>query len=127
MILEILLVLQIAGLAFLALSLIPFKSNGDSTSLPFLNRIIFVFISFIIFISLALTATQYQYTYCYIQNVTANYAMNMTISDATCTHYLIENVEVAYLNWGLSVIAIVLFLIMTLLALSFRKEALNRD
>jgi hypothetical protein len=56
-----------------------------------------------------------------------DYASNMTTSAGTCTHYLIENTEVAYLNWGLSVISILLFLIMTLLALSFRKEALNRD
>ena len=125
MLIEILIVLEIVAFAFLALGIIPFKGKEADENIPLLNKILFVTVGAIMFFSLAITAVQYDYTYCYINQTTADYVLNATTSTATCDSYEVSNQGLAYLNWGMGLVSIVLMAIIILFA-SLSNKILGR-
>ncbi len=120
MLLEILIMLEIVAFCFLALGIMPISRSydfeGNENKPPYLNKIIYVFVSAILFFSLGVVSASYDYNYCYIYQTTADYTLNMSTSLATCASYAIENTALSYLNFGIGVIAIVIALILLLFA-----------
>lgn len=120
MILELIILMEILAFAFLALGILPIGKTsdleGNTSTPPYLNKIIFIFIACIIFFALGMLTVEYQYSYCYINATWNDYSMNKTLSSATCGNYLISNTELSFLNFGLGGLSIVLILIMSLLA-----------
>ncbi len=112
MILELLIGLEIIAFLFLALGILPFKKMSENENLPLVNKVIFIFVSAIIFFSLAISAVSYDYTYCFVNETSINVAGNSTISTATCAEYNIEDQGVAYLNYGMGIISILVGIIL---------------
>lgn len=115
MLLEILLVLEVLGFVFLALGIMPFKRVHEEGNLPLVNKVLFIFVSAIIFFSLAVTSVSYDYTYCYINETTLADGGTMTINEATCADYNIEDQGISYLNWGMGILAILVGVIILLI------------
>lgn len=124
--LEVLIVLDIVAFLFLALGIIPFKNNDQGT-IPLANKVIFIFVSAIIFFSLAMSAVGYDYTYCYINQTTSDFSSNITINNATCSNYVIENMGLSFMNWGFGFLSVTLGIIIIIMALASKNDSLNTD
>lgn len=131
MLFEIIIVFEILAFVLIALGLLPYQKSvdleGNEKSAPYLNRIILVVMGTILFFSLAITTNIYDYNYCFIQNTTSNYAMNMTVSQATCASYKIMSPDLAYLNLGMGMAGIILIIVLIIFAALARKELRGRD
>jgi len=115
--------MEIVAFSFLALGLIPFKKSSEDHSLPLVNKILFIFVAAIIFFSLGISTVSYDYTYCYVNQTTADYALNQSTNMATCASYSISNLGLSYLNMGMGSLSIVLLIVLVLFAaLSYRLE-----
>lgn len=122
MLLEILLVMEVLGFVFLALGIMPFKRINEEGNLPLVNKILFIFVSAIIFFSLAITSVSYDYTYCFINETTLSSGGTMTVNDATCDDYKIEDQGISYLNWGMGILAILVGVIILLITGMSRND-----
>ena len=129
MLLEILIVMEILAFLFLALGIIPFQGKSDEKELrlPLLNKVLFMFVATIIFFMLGMTSASYDYNYCYINVSTLDYALNQSVSTATCASYLIESLDLSFLNFGMGMVSILLAVIMILFVISFNKERKSRE
>jgi uncharacterized membrane protein len=116
---ELIMMLEVLGFIFLALGIIPFKSNNDTGNPPLANKVLFIFVASIIFFSLAATSVSFDYNYCYISETTSVGA-TMTNS-ATCDVYKVEDIGLSYLNWGMGVLSVLVGLIVILIA-AFTKN-----
>lgn len=125
------LTLAFEAIAFLIFSIgvipLPIKSDNGIAKLPYLNRSICILISSIIFWFMALSTVSYQYTYCYVNQTISNFATNTTTSTATCAAYSLQSLDLSYLNYGMGIITIVLFILFSVLALSQEKESKYND
>jgi hypothetical protein len=101
--------------------------EGNESQTPYMNKIILVATAAIIFFAVAISSVSLDYNYCFIQNTTADYTLNMTVSQATCDSYKIESLDLSYMNYGLGVVSIVLVVILLLFAGLARKEFRGRD
>jgi hypothetical protein len=131
MLYEIITVLMIVAFIFLALGVYPTSKSvdleGNESQTPYMNKIILVATAAIIFFAVAISSVSLDYNYCFIQNTTADYTLNMTVSQATCDSYRIESLDLSYMNYGLGVVSIVLVIILLLFAGLARKEFRGRD
>ena len=124
MLLEILIVMEILAFLFLALGIIPFGqgAGNQDLKLPLLNKVLFIFVAAIIFFVLGMTSVSYEYDYCYVNQTSLDYNLNQSISTATCDSYMIESQDLAYLNYGMGLVSIVLIVTIILFVISFNKE-----
>jgi hypothetical protein len=124
---ETLITFEILAFFFLAMGMVPFGAAKTSTNTPLVNKILFIFVSAILFFSLGLTSAQYDYNYCYVNETTSYFELNQTKSQATCDSYVIENVEVAYINFGMGILALLVGVVAFLIAVSSKNDDLNND
>jgi hypothetical protein len=125
MLLEIVILMEIVAFVFLALGLIPFGNNGKS---PLINKTIFMFVATIIFFMMAITAVNYDYTYCYINETVYDAPTTSTFSIAACDNLKIENQGLAYLNYGMGIVSILLIVIILLIAgITGKDELMNES
>jgi cytochrome c oxidase assembly factor CtaG len=129
MIIEIVILLEIIAFVMLILSLLPYnlQDSNNERSTPYLNKIIFILVAMVLFSILGIISVQYQYTYCYINETSWDLISNSSLSSATCADYQIENIGLAYLNWGMVFVCLVLAIVMWLLMLQMGKEKRNRE
>ena len=129
MIIEVVLLLEIIAFVMIIVGLLPFnfRDSASEQATPYLNKIIFIMVAMILFSILAVIAVQYQYTYCYINTTSLNYSSNSSISNATCGQNQIENIGLAYLNWGMAFVSLVLAIAMWMFMVQAGKEHRNRN
>jgi len=127
MILELLIVLEVVAFCFLALGIIPFQSNNDEKKLPYLNKVLFVLVAMILFWALAVVSNGYEYNYCYINQSTADYSLNTSVSTATCSAYTVTNEGLSYTNYGMAMVSMVIGIVLIVMMLSINREMRNRE
>jgi hypothetical protein len=131
MLFEIILALQIIAFIFIILGIFPYQRSadleGNQNKPPFFNKLIFIFIGGILFWILSLFTVSYDYNYCYINQTTSDFITNSTLSTATCGSYAIQSVDLSYLNMGMGVLSIVLFIVVILMTIISRKDDLMKD
>lgn len=115
MLFEILILFEIVAFLFLGLGLIPFNSQENKKN-PYLNKLILIFISGIIFFALGIWAVEYDYVYCYIDESVTDFETNTVTSTAMCESHKIESIDISYLNLGMGLVTIILFIILILFA-----------
>lgn len=125
MLLELLILLELLAFIFLILGLFPYQKSvdfeGNEGNPPYMNKIIFIAVGMILFFSLGILSTQYDYNYCYINQTTADYSLNQSTSTATCNEYIIQSLELSYLNYGMGLLSFLLLIIISIFA------ALNKN
>jgi len=118
-------------LAFLIFSIgilpLPIKTENGIAKMPYLNRSICIMVAGMLFWFLAVTMASYGYNYCYVNQTVSNFATNTTISTGTCAAYTLESPELSYLNYGMGMLSIVLFILFSMLSLMQSKDARNND
>lgn len=114
MLFEIIIILEAVAFIFLALGLYPNKQENQKTA--FLNKMIYIFVSAIIFFALGVWTVSYDYNYCYINETITDFDLNSTLSTGTCASYNIQSIDLSYLNWGMGIISVVLFIILIIFA-----------
>ena len=127
MMLEVILLLEFIAFAFLALGIMPFKRVNDSGNLPLANKLIFVLVSAIIFFSLGVVANTYEYVYCFVNETVSNITTYTTLSNAMCTSHLIESIGLAYLNFGMGMLAVVIGIIIMIITIASRHDTLSTN
>ena len=120
MLLEVLIMLEIIAFIFLALGVMPNSKSvdleGNESKPPYMNKMIFVIVSAILFFMLSPLTMSYDYNYCYVNQTTADFTLNQSISTATCASYSIESIGLVYLNLGMGLITSTLAVIIGLFA-----------
>jgi len=115
LILELLITFELVAFSFLALGIIPFKRINDDGNLPLVNKVLFIFVAAIIFFSLAVSSVSYDYTYCFVNETSVENSATTSVSTATCEEYKIEDQGIAYINWGMGILSILVGLIILLI------------
>lgn len=120
MLLEVLIMLEVIAFIFLALGIMPNSKSmdleGNESKPPYMNKMIFIIVSGILFFMLSPLTMSYDYNYCYVNQTTADFTLNQSISTATCASYNIESIGLVYLNLGMGLIAVTLATIIGLFA-----------
>lgn len=128
MLFEIIIALEFIAFLFLAMGISPATKSvnfeGNDNQPPYLNKIIFVGVSAILFFILGIFTVSYDYNYCYISETTADYVLNKSTSVATCDSYKIENTGLAYLNYLMGLMNIIIMIVLILFA-SSTKHVMN--
>lgn len=127
MLLEILIVLELVAFCFLALGIIPFRGNNDETKLPYMNKVIFIFVAMIMFWALSVVSNGYEYNYCFINETTADFTANTSTSIATCAAYTVTNEGLSYVNFGMGWLCAVIGIVLILMMLSMKNEMRNKN
>lgn len=126
MLFEMIILFEIVAFLFLIMGLIPY-SNNEGRKNPYLNKIIFVLVSGIMFFALGIWTVNYDYNYCYINETVTDFTLNSTISTATCASYMINTLDVSYLNYGMGLVCSVIFFVLILFASLSRHDDIPDD
>jgi hypothetical protein len=122
MLLEIIITLEVIAFIFLALGIIPFKSDNKSMT-PLINKIVFLIVSAIVFFSVAMTSASYDYASCYI-NQTIITGPNLH-SSVDCVFFTVEGDDLSYINWGFGILAVLLAIVIVLMVVFSTKHRRN--
>jgi len=127
MLMEIIILLEVVAFAFLALGIIPFKKVSEAGNLPLANKLIFVFVSAIVFFLLGIVSNTYEYVYCYVNETVSNVTTYVTHSTAVCASHLIESTGLAYLNFGMGIISILIAVIILVITIASRHDTIPTE
>jgi uncharacterized membrane protein YeiB len=113
MIVPILILFEIIAFVFLALGILPFQRSSDG-SLPLVNKGIFIFVAAIIFFTLALTSVNFEHINCYASEELL--VSNTTTITSTCEMFVISDIGLSYINWGMGILSLMVGVIIIIMA-----------
>jgi len=126
MLFETILVFEVIGFVFFAISIFPTAKTtdleGNENKPPFFNKIICGMVAAILFGVMGMTSNHYDYNYCYSNETISHFELNKTTSTATCASYSIESIDLSYINYGLAVLSSLIITILIIFAGMSRVE-----